>query len=359
LNSYFYANENFIILSYLIQKLSGLSLQNYFQQHIFTPAGLANTFFDPWSQAFQIKPALASEYYFYTNYYNGTVQTDQAFAYGSCSSTEYDPGFQSGSGGMVSTLPDMVKWYTSLFITKNASLVTQESLNLILFPWSMEQGEPVQYYGLGVEFLFAENYMSLPPLNATIADPISIYYMGGSMCSFFTMVIYNANFNFFTTAPLQTMPMVAAVARNNRILNITQKAYHQVPNLLEDSWFTVTDFPIGWGSSNADLTDTFFEALNLAMYFGAYVFVPAGQPTAMPTMSPSNPSSTNSNDDNANHIGSMEAASFVAVITIIPLCLLNALVVFYFCTYWAPKSSLDQGRTVSNTEMVNNPLKNV
>ncbi len=336
-NTYNYANENFIILSYMIQKLSGLSLQDYYQTYIFTPAALSNTFFDPWSQAFLIKPQLASEYYFYTNYYNGTVETDQSFAYGSCTSTEYNPGFQSGSGGIVSTVPDMIKWYSTLFITKNASLLSEHSLQMVLFPWSMEEGYPIQYYGLGIEMLFQNPYLTLPSVNSNIQTPISIYYMGGSMCTFFTMMIYNTSYNYFTGQPLQTYPMISAVARNNRILNITQQSYHQVPNLLKGSWFTITDFPYGWGSSNGDLTDTFYEALNLVMYFEAYAFAPAPSPTLAPTSSPVNSNSNSADDDN---IGSVSAPGFVALVTIIPLCVLNALTLWYFCTYWSPKKGM-------------------
>lgn len=347
-STYQYANENFVILSYIVQRLSGLSFQDYLQKNIFTPVGMKNTVYDPWSQAFQLLPQLASEYYYYTNYANGN-DNDKAFQYGSCASTEYDPGYQAGSGGMISTLPDMVKWYTTLFITKNASLLNAESMRLLLFPWAVEAFNPPQYYGLGVEMLYQDPYLAMPPLDAYIPPPISIYYMGGSMCTFFTIVIYNTTYNYFTGTPLQTLPIVSAVARNNRILNITQATVNAVPSLLQGSWFTITGFPTGWGSSNGDYTDTFYEALNLAMYFAAYVYVPAPQPTPSPTSVPN----TNSVDD--DKIGSMQAPGFVAVMTIIPLCAVIALIIAYFMYFWVPKSSVSQQR--NGIEVVENPLK--
>ena len=40
-------------------------LQSYLAENIFNRVGMSNTFFDPLSQEFQIKPLLSTEYFFY------------------------------------------------------------------------------------------------------------------------------------------------------------------------------------------------------------------------------------------------------------------------------------------------------
>jgi len=82
-STYNYANENFIILSYLIEKLSGVSLQTYYRTKIFEPLGLTSTVFSPFGKAFQIVPRPADEYYYYTD----INASPNPFAIGSCSDT--------------------------------------------------------------------------------------------------------------------------------------------------------------------------------------------------------------------------------------------------------------------------------
>ncbi len=105
-STYEYANENFIILSYLIEKLSGISLQMYFRTKIFEPLGLSSTVFDPFGKAFQLVQSPAEEYYYFSDLNVGP----QPFAISSCSNTGCTssrestpddsscPSFRGGSG---------------------------------------------------------------------------------------------------------------------------------------------------------------------------------------------------------------------------------------------------------------------
>ena len=61
---------------------------------------------------------------------------------------------------------------------------------------------------------------------------MAYYYMGGSMCQFFTIAIYNGTTNPFTGQPLISLPMLSVAARNNRILNVTQADW-QVCSLVQ------------------------------------------------------------------------------------------------------------------------------
>jgi hypothetical protein len=84
-STYEYANENFIILSYLIEKLSSMSLQLYFRTKIFEPLGLSSTVFDPYGKAFQLVQSPAEEYYYFADLNVGP----QPFAISSCSNTGF------------------------------------------------------------------------------------------------------------------------------------------------------------------------------------------------------------------------------------------------------------------------------
>ena len=124
-----------------------------------------------------------------------------------------------------------------------------------------------------------------PP--AVSPPPVAIYYMGGSECMFFTLMLYMSTYNVMAPqSPLVTVPMLSAVARNNRIMNITEKAWLSAQNQSQGTWWQLTDYPTGWGATNSDFTDTFFEALNLALYFASFSSV--SSVTATPTTNDSN-----------------------------------------------------------------------
>lgn len=291
--------------------------------------GLQDTLYDPYSQAFALQKELVSEYYHYTNYLNSS----EPFAYGSCGDTEVNPGFQAGSGGMISTGPDMAKWYASLFIQRNTTVLTDASIDQILFPWSLSGSSPFwQYYGLGVELMYPNPYTSLPAVDADIQAPNAIYYMGGSICTFFSIVIVNSTTNLFTGEPLITLPMMAMVARNNRILNITEDIYSTIPSMQTGTWYSITGWPSGWGSANGDLTDTLIEALNLAYYFAALPYTP--------TTAASTSSGTDSCDDKDNTLT-------VLLATLLPCLAVMAAMLAYFLYFWAPKSTSTSGVTAS------------
>lgn len=324
-NLYFYANENFVILSYIIEKLSALSLRDYYQQHIFNVVGLSSTFYDPFSQAFLYKPQMATEYFYFTD----LLVSRSPFAYGRCDESEVSPGFQAGSGGIVSTVPDMVKWYSSLFIAKNTSVVQPASLALITYPWSHEPSEPsapAQFYGLGVDLLF-DNPPTSPPAWPAPA-PSSIFYMGGSLCTFFSIVAYFGRTNIFTGAPLVTGPLVAVAARNNRILNVTQALWAQTQGQRTGTFMTLTNFPTGWGAADGELTDTLYMALYSLFYFAALPFPgPVGPAPAAYTAGCGTASSGLSN-------GQIVAA------VLIPCLVVMAGILAFFLLRWAPRSSV-------------------
>jgi CubicO group peptidase (beta-lactamase class C family) len=330
-NSYFYSNENFVLLSYFVEKLSNQSLQTYFKEHIFQPVGLNNTFYDPFSWEFLVPQNVAQEYFFYTTLPFGPSEDPSTssgayppFAIGSCDSVEADPGYQAGSGGITSTLPDMVKWYSSLFINRNTSILSNSSIDLLLYPWAVTNNYP-QYYGLGSELMYSSPYWSSPDMNHWTPENLStVYYMGGSMCTFFTIVVWNDTVNPFGGPDMTTLPLVTAVARNNRILNVTKADWEAARMSGEGTWVSLTQNGDvyyqnqGWsdptccGDTAPSLSDTEWTAFNLAWYFGTLAF--GGQPTGRPVAIPSSASSSNNDDLAPTEIRSGTIATVLLVI---------------------------------------------
>jgi hypothetical protein len=349
-----------VILSYIVQKLSGLAIRDYFQQHIFTPMQMHNTLFDAYSQEFQILPKLASEYFFYTNLpFPVTTNPSTSsgayppFAMGDCAAIEGNPGYQTGSGAIISTLPDMVKFYTSLFVKKNATILSDSSVNLLLYPWAITSDTPF-YYGFGTEMVYSPAYWSSPnPATFTPVNLTSLYYMGGSMCTFFTVEVWLGQYNPFTGEKLITLPIVTAVARNNRILNVTQSTWQAAQSTKVGTWPSITQNGeyyyqgIGWSDSNCCggmtgvLTDTEYTAWNLALYFASIPF--GGAPTGAPVSIPASLVSNNNNDD--DDIAPMTVkAGYGAVISLV-IGLVIAGLVLFMGGYWMGK----QDRTVASS----------
>lgn len=70
--------------------------------------GLQNTYYDQWSQGFQIQSQFTNEYAFYTDLqFSNNINpksksgTYPPFAIGTCNRFEADQGVQAGSGGMI------------------------------------------------------------------------------------------------------------------------------------------------------------------------------------------------------------------------------------------------------------------
>jgi hypothetical protein len=120
-----------------------------------------------------------------------------------------------------------VKWYASLFLKRNATKLlglNNSDIDAIIYPWSLIRSDPFpQYFGLGVEVLYVKNPPSSPP-PFPAALPQGINYMGGSMCQFFSIVLWLANFSIFDpSVQLATHPLISVAVRNNRILNVTKR----------------------------------------------------------------------------------------------------------------------------------------
>lgn len=122
--SFQYSNPGYILLGYIIEKLSGKTLDVYFDENIFKPLDMKNTGFRNEDDHLN---NLATGYQ--------TEKKDKAEK----SWTLLNIGYVYGSGGLCSTIEDLIKWDKAL---KEEKLISKESYNKIYTPNK-------SYYGYG------------------------------------------------------------------------------------------------------------------------------------------------------------------------------------------------------------------
>lgn len=192
--NYSYSNPNFVLLSYMVEKLSGLKLETYLKERVFAPVGLNNTFYDPFDGQTQLHKGWVEQYahyYYHDDSGNATAASDDASDSsddGSMGKNSTDrvthastgtcrpymsSGALSGSGGIHSTAKDMHRWYVDLFHKRGArsKVLSQRSIQQIL-----QRRNPVNPgYAQGVHVKY----------NATSDAewPAEISYCGGMKCA--------------------------------------------------------------------------------------------------------------------------------------------------------------------------------
>ncbi|GLE00100.1 hypothetical protein PINS_up008828 [Pythium insidiosum] len=130
--NYSYANPNFVLLTYMIEKISGQSFSTYLQEHIFDKIGMTNSYFDPYSGGHGIRPRYVEQYaHFYEQ--PSAEKKPVRLATGTC--TPYmNSGAVSGTGGIRSTAQDMQMLYRDLFSDhgRSSKVLTSASIEMIL-----------------------------------------------------------------------------------------------------------------------------------------------------------------------------------------------------------------------------------
>jgi CubicO group peptidase (beta-lactamase class C family) len=195
--SYSYANPNFVLLAYMVEKLSGLQFEAYLKERIFVPVGLNNTYYDPFDGQTQLHKGWVehyAHYYYRDDSGNATDASDSA----SGSSDDQDDGSvpsnvtsrirlastgtcrpymssgaASGAGGVHSTAKDMHVWYIDLFHKRGAKskVLSQQSIQQIL----QRRNSVNPGYAQGVHVRY----------NTTLDAewPAEISYCGGMKCA--------------------------------------------------------------------------------------------------------------------------------------------------------------------------------
>ena len=173
-------------------------------------------------------------------------------------SFETTPSFYTGAANLYSNAYDMARWYLSLFVMKNTSVISNASLQQIVHPWTPIGGG--DYYAQGV-FV---TYNSLPVNISSISSsksteslwPDVIYYTGSLPC------VSTSNILNFTGA----VPFFSAAYSNALVLNTTEANYLAAADtsFRGDAW--PTDFMGGYVNNLwSDPTSYNQELLSWAM----------------------------------------------------------------------------------------------
>jgi CubicO group peptidase (beta-lactamase class C family) len=123
-----YNNSNFYMLGYLVEKLTGQSYADYVTEHIFKPAGMHSTYMGKETSIIKNRPSG------YTNFrlgiFNSRISTVELLY---------------SSGGIQSTVDDMLKWNRAL---NTGKLLRLETLQHAYQPQTLTNGKQTTY-GMG------------------------------------------------------------------------------------------------------------------------------------------------------------------------------------------------------------------
>lgn len=130
-SQFHYGNSGYYILSYLIEKISGLSYEQFLQENIFKPIGMNNSGYD----------------------HNDKILQHRATGYaldinGELVHAKYtDMSNPSGAAGLYSTIEDMFTWNRALY---NSTLINKDSLQDMITPYATVQCDHIRGYGYGL-----------------------------------------------------------------------------------------------------------------------------------------------------------------------------------------------------------------
>lgn len=129
----YYSNTNFLLLSMILDRVTGRPHCEMMMNNIIRPLGLENTFYY-WHDPI---PVWTAQGYF-DLYHNNTI----------CNVTNYNTGSGNGYGGIYANVYDMMVFIEALLVKK--TLVSQESLDQMLSFDQPLEPETYRYTGLAI-----------------------------------------------------------------------------------------------------------------------------------------------------------------------------------------------------------------
>lgn len=125
-----YNNSGYFILGYIIEKVSGLTYEEYVKENLFKPAGMTNS-------------AYGNDTRIITNRAKGYQQGKEGYE----NARPLSMTLPYAAGSLVSTVEDLWKWNQAVHAYK---LVSKESLQKAFTDYKLTNGKPTKYgYGWG------------------------------------------------------------------------------------------------------------------------------------------------------------------------------------------------------------------
>ncbi|KAL4156621.1 hypothetical protein PRNP1_005650 [Phytophthora ramorum] len=185
--SYTYADENYVLLAYMVEKLSGMAFGEYLQKHIFQPVNLKLTTFDPFAGALGVKHGLVDQYvqfYAHRDVNRSESSSDSSsgpvekhlhrMATGSCAIYQH---LDNSLHGLQSTGKDMHKLYNDLFHEhgRHSKLLQAKSIEQLVH--TRNPAFPAFAQGIGVDFDETQSGLT------STEWPAKIAFCGSTACS--------------------------------------------------------------------------------------------------------------------------------------------------------------------------------
>ena len=130
---FLYNNSGYFLLGYIVEKVSGQSLDDYLRNTFFNPLGMKNT------GIHKSKPILENEAYGYAYTYNGEFEK----------AINWDMSRAGGAGALYSTAYDLYLWNEAIF---NGKALNEESIKSAFNPVVLNDGKKADelgWYGYG------------------------------------------------------------------------------------------------------------------------------------------------------------------------------------------------------------------
>lgn len=217
-SGFLYAHENYVLLAYLVEKTAGQTLREYLHSNIFYKLNMDCTLFNAGTDALSLFKRPAS----YVEYASAATGPMDMVAEGSCHSLE-DAVSRRSVGELVTTVPDLVRFYASLFVAENASGILSAESRAAMLKSTGEmpseqcllgaEAEHLCQYGLGVKLLFHA------------ARPTELLAYGSDTqreaCFWSAVSVYD-------DSTAVTRPLVAAAFTNNRVVHVSRPQWMAV-----------------------------------------------------------------------------------------------------------------------------------
>ncbi|KAG7399268.1 hypothetical protein PHYBOEH_009194 [Phytophthora boehmeriae] len=207
--NYSYSDDNYVLLAYMVERLSGLSFGGYLQTHIFKPLNLKFTSYDPYAGALGVQKGLVDEY---VQYYAHREPNITASASGSKSSSgpsaviekkmhhmatgtcQLYQDLGSSVQGLQSTGKDMHRLYTDLFHEhgRHSKLLNMKSIAQIVSIRNPAYTAFAQ--GIGVSFDDDQSGEEIVGVKDT-AWPSKIMFCGSTACTTTCMTMQTPSSN--------------------------------------------------------------------------------------------------------------------------------------------------------------------
>lgn len=129
---YMYNNSGFVLLGYIVEKISGKNLADFLDETFFKPLGMSST------GIYKTSQVLENEAYGY-GYNDGKIEK----------AAYMDMSWAAGAGAIYSTTKDLYKWNEAIF---NGKVLKEESLKEAFSKTVLNNGKTVDYgfgWGLG------------------------------------------------------------------------------------------------------------------------------------------------------------------------------------------------------------------